>query len=338
LEAGIIPFATLYHWDLPQALQDRGGWPNPETAHAFAGYAAAVFERLGDRVHNWITLNEPWVVAHVGHLSGEHAPGHRDLDEALQAGHTLLLAHGLSVQRFREGGHPGKIGITVNLAPQHPRTDSDEDRQAAARATAYGNQWFLDPIYRKRYPEEMLQAFGSRLPDFAPGEWDVVGAPIEFVGVNYYSRGVVENNPDDPFLKVKGYMPEGAPVTDMGWEIYPQGLWEVLSWVDRRYGRPEMYVTENGAAFPDEVDASGAIRDTRRREYLREHFIQAHRAIQDGVDLRGYFVWSLLDNFEWAFGYSKRFGIIWVDFTAQKRIIKESGLWYAGVTRQNGLD
>ncbi|MCC6444648.1 MAG: beta-glucosidase [Armatimonadetes bacterium] len=338
LEAGIRPFATLYHWDMPQALQDKGGWPNPATAHAFAEYAAAVFHRLGDRVQDWITLNEPWVTAHIGYLSGEHAPGHRSLEECLQAGHTLLLAHGLALQRFRAAHYPGQIGITVNLSPAHPASNSPENRRAAERASAYSNRWFLDPIYKGEYPAEMKAAFRDRLPEFTPDEWALVNAPIDFVGVNYYSRSVVEDNPGDGFLETKSSIPEGAPVTDMGWEIYPEGLREILEWLDSRYDKPVLYVTENGAAFPDAANASGAVPDPTRLEYLKAHFIEAHRAIQNGVNLSGYFVWSLLDNFEWAFGYSKRFGIVHIDFTTQQRTPKDSAQWYAGIARQNGVE
>ncbi len=337
LAADILPVPTLYHWDLPQALEDAGGWPNRDTAHRFAEYAGAAFETLGDRIQNWLTLNEPWCAAYLGYYNGHHAPGRTDLDACLQAGHTLLLAHGLAVERFRAVLPGGKIGITVNLSPTYPATDTEEDRAAARRWDAVMNRWFLDPIYRGEYPEEMRSAFGERLPRFTEAERGTVRQPIDFVGVNYYARSVIRHNPNDRFVQTGAITPPGAQVTAMGWEIYPDGLRELLVLVRDRYGSPLLYVTENGAAFEDVPGPDGVVKDSDRREYLRAHFRAAHEAITEGVRLGGYYVWSLLDNFEWAFGYTKRFGVTFVDYPTQKRTPKASARWYAQVIRQNAV-
>jgi beta-glucosidase len=337
LEAGITPAATLYHWDLPQALDDRGGWPNRETARAFAGYAERCFRVLGDRVPLWITLNEPWVVAHLGYLSGEHAPGHRDLGEALAAGHTLLLAHGMAVERYRALGLPGRIGLTVNLAPAHPATDTREDRAAAARWEAYADRWFLDPVFHGEYPEALRAGFGNTLPAITPDDRRVMTAPIDFLGVNYYTRNLMRHDPNGRLLQTGGARPPDGSFTGMGWEIYPDGLREILTWVRDQYGPIDQYVTENGAAFADPTGPDGAVNDEDRRVYLRDHFLAARRAIDAGVPLRGYYVWSLLDNFEWAFGYTKRFGIVHVDYATQRRTPKASARWYRTVIERNAV-
>lgn len=336
LAAGITPAVTLYHWDLPLALQRAGGWPNAETAHRFADYAELMGRRLGDRVRFWITLNEPFVVAHAGHVAGVHAPGHRDQAEGLLAGHTLCLAHGLAVQRLRAICPDAKIGITVDLSPQHPATDAQPDRLAAARAAAYTCQWFLDPIYRGEYPAAMREAFGRDLPEFTSEQREVVQSRIDFVGVNNYFRSIVRHDPQGGPLRASP-APAPGPKTAMGWEIYPDGLREILVWVSRRYSPPEVYVTENGAAFDDVPDASGRVEDPERIAYLRDYIAAAHQAVQQGVPLRGYFCWSLLDNFEWAHGYTKRFGIVRVDFDTLQRTVKASGEWYARVIAANAV-
>jgi beta-glucosidase len=337
LAADIQPAVTLYHWDLPLAIHRRGGWPSRDTAGWYADYAEVCFRRLGDRVKMWITLNEPWVVAHLGYVGGEHAPGHQDQGEGLEAGHTLLLAHGLAVQRLRATWSDAQIGITVNLGPAHAATDSEADRAAAARSSAYLNEWFLDPIYRGEYPAAMREAFGERLPELTGEERELVRSPIDFVGVNNYSRGVVRDAPESPPLRAAN-VPPRLPVTAMGWEIYPAGLREILCWVHERYAPSAVYVTENGAAFEDEPDASGRVEDEDRRCFIRDYLAEAHRAMDEGVPLRGYFAWSLLDNFEWALGFSKRFGIVRVDYDTQARVVKRSGEWYARVARSGELD
>lgn len=338
LNAGIQPFVTLYHWDLPQALQDIGGWVNREVAYHFADYAAVVAHRLGDRVKFWMTHNEPWVVTWVGYGWGNHAPGLKNPKVALQVAHHLLLSHGLAVEVLRDlGGAETQIGIVLNLSPIHPATDSDDDRAAACRHDGFLNRWFLDPIFVGSYPADMLDWFGALAPKGQPGDMSVISRRVDFLGVNYYSRSVVRYDPHDGLLKAKGVRVDGAEYTEMGWEVYPQGLYEMLTRLHRDYNAPTLYVTENGAAFVDEVTPDGKIHDERRLNYLREHFLQAHRAIQGGVQLKGYFVWSLMDNFEWGFGYTKRFGVVYVDFETQRRIVKDSGWWYRQVIAQNGL-
>lgn len=336
LAAGITPVATLYHWDLPLVLYRRGAWPNPEAASWFADYAELCFRQLGDRVKFWITLNEPQVICHCGYVSGDHAPGHKSQAEAFQAGHTLLLAHGMAVPRLRSLWPDAKIGITVNVSPVHPATDSPEDRAAAERVRDFSSAWFLDPIYRGDYPEVTREAFPDLLPAFTDEQRRIVQAPIDFVGVNNYRRGLVRHDAGSPPLQASDVPPQG-PVTAMGWEIYPPGLREILCWVHERYSPPAIYVTENGAAFNDSPDASRRVEDEDRRSFLRDYISECHRALEAGVPLRGYFAWSLLDNFEWAWGFSKRFGIVRVNYETQARTIKRSGEWYRQVIRANAV-
>ena len=339
LDAGIQPFVTLYHWDLPQALQDRGGWANRDTVYAFQDYAAAVGRRLGDRVMHWITHNEPWVVAFLGHESGIHAPGITDLSTAVQVSHHLLLSHGEALCALREhGSEQTQVGITLNLSPVHPASEREEDRAAAQRFDGYLNRWFLDPVFRGTYPEDMAAWYGDRSPVVQEGDLETISAKVDFLGVNYYTRSVMAADPEGGFLQVRGVKPEEPEYTEMDWEIYPEGLYELLKRVHQEYGISLLYVTENGAAFADEVGPDGQVEDPRRVAYLHDHFVQAHRALQEGVPLAGYFVWSLMDNFEWAFGYSKRFGITYVDYPTQGRILKRSGRWYGEVIRANGVE
>ncbi len=337
LEAGIVPFVTLYHWDLPAALQDLGGWANRDIAHWFAQYAVAVFARLGDRVKHWITLNEPWVVMDAGYISGRHAPGMRDLGAGLRVAHHLLLAHARAVHAYRACGGKGQIGITLNLGPQQPASDSPQDRAAADRAHAYLNRLFLDPIFQGQYPQVLVDWFRDWWPHLCEGDLEEFHTPVDFVGVNYYTRRVLRYSPGEGTVHAAG-VPQDAPHTAMGWEVYPQGLYELLVWIRDSYGNPALYITENGAAFEDTLSAEGEVDDPDRLDYLRRHLAQAHRAIQDGVDLRGYFVWTLLDNFEWAHGYSKRFGIVYTDYPTQRRVVKQSGRWYAQVIARNAVD
>lgn len=338
LDAGIAPAVTLYHWDLPQALEDAGGWPRIDTAYRFAEYADAVFAALGDRVPLWITLNEPWCSAFLGYGTGEHAPGRSDLADCAAAGHTLLLAHGLAVQRYRARGLPGRIGITENVASVTPASESEADRAAADRFDAFMNRWFLDPIHRGEYPAELRQAWGDRLPEFTDEQRSAITAPIDFLGLNYYSRAVIRDAPQNGPLRIASVRMDGNPHTAMDWEIYPDGLREILQQIDARYDHPVLYVTENGAAFDERPGPDGIVADEPRRLYLRDHFCAAHRAIQQGVRLRGYYVWSLLDNFEWAFGYSKTFGIVHTDYASQARTPKASARWYSGVISANAVD
>ncbi|PYQ37173.1 MAG: beta-glucosidase [Acidobacteria bacterium] len=333
LEREIQPFVTIFHWDLPAALEDRGGWLNPDIADRFAEYASTLFRRLDDRVSYWSTLNEPWVVTDGGYLHGTLAPGHRSLFEAAIASHNLLRAHAAGVRAYRASGRH-QIGLVVNLEPKHPASPSARDRGAARRSEIYMNRQYLDPVFRGRYPEDFPSLFGETWPIPEP-DLSGISERIDFLGVNYYKRGVMRHDPTCwPFSEAP-VRPRGVH-TATGWEVYPAGLTEALLWVRRRYGDLPLYVTENGAAFPDPARAEDLVPDAPRLRYLREHLRAAYRAIEAGVDLRGYFVWSLLDNFEWSHGYSKRFGIVHVDYSTQKRTPKASAWFYAGVIRTNG--
>ncbi|HEX9250030.1 MAG TPA: GH1 family beta-glucosidase [Gemmatimonadaceae bacterium] len=339
LKRGIKPNATLYHWDLPEALDDRGGWLNPDIAKWFGDYAATMFEALGDRVEMWSTLNEPWVVTDGGYLSGVLAPGHSNLFEAPIATHNLLRSHGTAVERFRStnAAKKGKIGITVNLEPKYPASDSPEDLAATRRADAYMNRQFLDPVFLGRYPEEMREIFGDAWPEWSDDDMRLIKQPIDFLGVNYYTRRVERFHPDHLPLKTK-HVPQPQHIeTDTKWEVFPEALTRVLLWVTERYGKPAVYITENGAAFYDPPHTiEGKIEDPLRVEYYRQHLRAAHEAMKQGVDLRGYYAWSLFDNYEWSHGYSKRFGIVHVDYSTQQRTIKSSGRYYAEVIRSKG--
>lgn len=339
LNAGIKPVATLYHWDLPQALQDKGGWPQRDTAEYYADYAAYMFEKLGDSVALWITHNEPWVVSVLGYGIGVHAPGIRDLSLAVKAAHNLLLSHGKAVKIFRDLKlGDSKIGITLNLTPVYPASSSEADKEAARRYDGFSNRWFLDPIFKGRYPEDLMEVFGGAgyLPQIDSHDFDVIAAPIDFLGVNYYTRTVVQASEANRPLMASQVEPK-TNITEMGWEIYPQGLYDLLTRIHKEYGGPLIYITENGAAFKDTVNESGEVEDNQRIDYFKQHFIRLHEAIRDGVKVAGYFAWSLMDNFEWAYGYSKRFGIVYVDYPTQERIPKKSALWYRGVIEENGV-
>lgn len=335
LERGILPMVTLYHWDLPAALHDRGGWLNPDSPDWFADYAQILFRALGDRVPLWVTINEPWVVAVLGYLTGELAPGHRDLYEAPRVAHHLLLAHARASAAYRTLGR-GHIGIAVNLEPQHPASASVADRQAAERRDAWINRWFLDPLLLGAYPPELAALFGPAWPESACAQAASLRTPTDFIGVNYYSRGLVRADPTAVPLMASPASPPDLPRTAMGWEVYPQGLAETLRWLQERYGNPPVYLTENGAAFDDPPPAHGEVADAPRQAYLRAHLLAAREALAQGADLRGYFAWSLLDNFEWAFGYAKRFGLIRVERETQARTLKASARFYREVIRSGG--
>ena len=331
LEASIEPFVTLYHWDLPQALQDQGGWPARLTAEAFVEYADLVTRRLGDRVKHWITLNEPFVSAFIGHLEGRHAPGHSDLGEALAAAHHLLLAHGWAVPMVRGNVTGAQAGITLNLGGQVPASPSFVDRAAAWQRDGVLNRWFLDPISGRGYPADIVAYYGHLMDFVQAGDLEAIAVPLDLLGVNYYTRNIVrskqvaeaENSPRTALAK-----PER---TEMRWEVYPDGLYDILGRVHFDYRFPALYVTENGAAYADQIDFDGSVQDPDRISFLKEHFMAAARAIAAGVPLRGYFVWSLLDNFEWGHGYWKRFGLVYVDFPTQRRVLKSSAHWYGRV-------
>ncbi len=333
--AGIAPMATLFHWDLPAALDDRGGWLNRDIAGWFAEYAGVLFRALDDRVEWWATLNEPWVVSDGGYLHGTLAPGHASPFEAPLASHNLLRAHAEAVAAYRAVGRH-RVGIVVNLEPKHPASRDGADLEATARADAYMNRQFLDPLFRGSYPGELPAMYGDAWPAFPAADLDAVRRPVDFLGINYYSRGVMRNDPAGLPPRAARVRQPASLYTEMDWEVYPPGLAETLLWVTERYGRVPLYVTENGAAFADPSTPDGNVRDPLRVAYLRDHLRSARDAIRAGADLRGYFVWSLLDNLEWNHGTSKRFGIVHVDFATQRRTPKESARFYADVIRTNG--
>jgi beta-glucosidase len=324
LERGIEPVATLYHWDLPQALQDAGGWAERDTAQRFAEYAEHMARELGDLVETWITHNEPWVVTFIGHVQGRFAPGVRDWPTALAVAHHLLLSHGLAVDVL-----PGSVGITLNLSPVHPAQADDED--AARIFDGYLNRWFLDPVFRGHYPDDMRDLYEQRvgpLDAVREGDLDVIAHPIDFLGVNYYFPSRVRTDAADEPLGAT-LVTGRPPLTAMGWEVEPAGLYELLLRLHRDYGAPALWITENGSAYDDPPPTDGLVVDPQRLAYLESHLDAVARAIEDGgADVRRYLAWSLLDNFEWSSGYSKRFGIVHVDYATQRRTLKGSGAWY----------
>ncbi len=341
---GVTPVLTLYHWDLPQALEDRGGWADRDTAPRFAEYAAIVGDALGDEVPFWITLNEPWVAAWLGYGVGVHAPGKTDDALALAATHHLLLAHGLAIEALEV---PGRVGITLNLEPHRPASDREEDARAARLAGMHMNALFLDPLFGRGYPVELIEHYGGTT-DFAfvrEGDLERIARPMDFLGVNYYRRQTISaSDPGEGIVvEVPGSLgawsvvPPGTPVTTMGWPIDPSGLTELLTWIHREYGPEHVSVTENGAAFDDEVGPDGRVVDTARIDFLDGHLAAARESMGAGVPLEGYFVWSLLDNFEWAQGYHQRFGLVHVDLASQRRTPKASASWYAEAIRNDGV-
>ncbi len=326
--ANIEPLLTLYHWDLPQALQDEGGWDNRDTAYAFADYAALMVKRLGDRVKFWTTFNEPSVITYIGFLTGDHAPGFKDQRMAYQVAHHLMVAHGLGVQAIRAAKPDVKAGIVLNLWPAEPASDSADDVAAADKFWNESETLFLDPIFKGHYPPAVYDKIGRDMPKINDGDMAFISQKLDYVGINFYSRNVLSANG-----KVEKI--EGSEYTEMGWEVCAPALRRMLVKIDREYKLPPIFITENGVAFKDEISADGRVHDPRRIEYLKNHFIQTRLAMLDGVDVRGYMVWSLMDNFEWGHGFSKRFGLTYIDYVTQKRIIKDSGAWYAEVIRKN---
>ncbi|WP_052460314.1 GH1 family beta-glucosidase [Microbacterium gorillae] len=328
LQRGISPMVTLYHWDLPSALQARGGWAARETADRFGEYVRVVADRLGDRVPQWLTLNEPYCSAFVGHLDGLHAPGIRDEATAVTAVHHLLLAHARGVEALRAANVVGEVGITLNLTSVRPASADSDDVAAAQRVDLFENRLFLDPLFRGRYPDD-ARSFYAGVTDFAfvrDGDLRAISAPLDFMGVNYYERHAVEANPADPVRGWHRVPPESPTIT--GIAVEPQGLREVLERVTREYTPLPVYVTETGLALFDYADPSGAINDAEREEYFRAHIDAARQAMHAGVPLAGFYPWSLMDNFEWAWGYGCRYGMYYVDYATQQRIPKRSALWY----------
>ena len=355
----ITPVATLYHWDLPQELEDAGGWVSRETVGRFSDYAAIVADALGDSVSMWITLNEPWCAAWLGYGTGEHAPGIRDAGKAAAASHHLMLAHGTALEVLRSTIRSAQVGIGLNLQPIRPATGHDDDRAATMRVDGNLNRMFLEPLFKGRYPADMLEHYSSCTPGFTVihyGDLQLISRPIDFLGVNFYSPTTVcaparradaraagywvpdrENEARVGDLDAVHVLRPGARRTEMGWEIEPGALTEIMTRVRDDYGNVPIYVTENGAAFDDYVGPDGAVSDVERIEYLDGHLRAVLDALVAGVDVRGYFVWSLLDNFEWAYGFSRRFGLTWVDFRSGERIPKASFAWYHRVVLANGL-
>lgn len=327
LEADIRPFITLYHWDLPQALQDKGGWENPDSVKWFADYAGIMANALGDRITDWTTLNEPFVISFVGNFFGTHAPGKQDIKAAYLVAHHLMLAHGAAVPVIRQAVPNARVGITIDLGYFESPTDNEADVQAAYREDGFKNRWFLDAALKGRYPADIVALLGDILEDIDLAAVKSAAMPVDFLGINYYRRHLFVAGSDGLFSS-KDVEPDGSEFTAMGWEIYPDGLRKLLVRVAEEYKPPVIYVTENGAAFDDPPPAQGVVNDPRRAAYLRDHFAAASQAIEQGVPLKGYFVWSLLDNFEWAEGYNKRFGIIYVDYATQKRTFKSSARYY----------
>lgn len=338
-ENGIKPVVTLYHWDLPQKLQDIGGWANRDVTDYFEQYARYVFNALGDAVPLWITHNEPWVVSFLGNWEGIHAPGITDFSTALLVSHNLLLSHGKAVKAYRDLGYKGEIGITLNMNSVYPSTESEEDKRAASVFDGYNNRWFADPVLKGRYPEDMLEWYSRRavIPGITAEDLSVISTPIDFLGVNNYFSSYIQHDSSAWPLEFAG-VDTGRDKTDMGWEIYPEGLYDLLLRLHKDYNGIKLFITENGAAFNDIVNREGKVEDDNRLDYLYRHLSQANRAIRDGANLAGYFAWSLMDNFEWAYGYSKRFGLVYVDYKTQKRIIKKSGHWYRQVIEDNGFE
>ena len=336
LSNGIEPMVTLYHWDLPASLEDRGGWLNRDVIRWFADYAAVASRALGDRISLWATINEPWVVAHDGYVTGCNAPGHRDRFEAPRVAHHLLCAHGAAVQALRSR-RARQVGLVVNLEPKQPATKRASDRGAMRRADAYFNRQYLDPALLGRTPRELPEMFGEAWPEIASRDLKLIRQPLDFLGINYYTRKVVADDPAGWPDRVRAVKQEGREHTETGWEVHAEGLTHTLEWVRKRYGSIPLYVTENGAALPDPEHATGGrVRDPRRIRYLRQHLLAVHEALRRGVDLRGYYVWSLLDNVEWSNGVTKRFGLIHVDFKTQRRTLKDSARYYARVIATGG--
>ena len=325
LEAGIQPTATLYHWDLPQILEDKGGWTERSTAEAFATYAEVCFRQLGDLIQNWINLNEPWCSAYLGYATGNHAPGLKDEKLAVRAVHHLNLAHGLAVKSFREGKYQGNIGITWNLTISRPATQNPQDRKAAQLSADRDSRMFTGPVSGKGYPQEYLDFAGLTVP-VEPGDMEIISQKLDFLGLNYYTEPAVKWDESSPH-KIT-VVPTFQPVTEMGWPIIPDGFYRLLTWLSKEFPGTPIYVTENGRATTDLVTRDGEgrarVHDQDRIEYLRNHFAAAARALHDGVLLKGFYVWSFIDNFEWAHGYSKRFGVVYCDYVTLERIPKDS--------------
>lgn len=346
LRQGIEPFATLYHWDLPQALQDKGGWASRDTAHAFVEFVDVVTERLGGRVKHWITHNEPWCSGMLSHQAGEHAPGLRDFAAGLQASHHILLSHGMAVPVIRRNSPHAEVGITLNFMWCEPLSPSSADYKEKREFDGYLNRWFSDAIFGQHYPSDKVTEYirKGQLPPAGltfvrDGDMDIIAAPIDFLGVNYYNRHVLRSTevPEADNLPASIQRAPREDWTEMGWENFPDGMFQILMRIYHEYLPRKIYITENGCSYSDGPGKDGRIRDVRRIRYLQSHFLAAHRAIENGVPLAGYFVWSFVDNFEWAWGFAQRFGIVHIDYATQKRTPKDSAYWYRDVIANNAI-
>jgi beta-glucosidase len=336
LKVGVRSFITLYHWDLPQALEDKGGWASRQTVDAYVRYADTVVQRLGDRVKHWITHNEPWCVSILSNEIGEHAPGNHDRKLALQVAHNLLVAHGMAVPVIRSRCPDGEVGIVLNFTPSYPATDSKADQALARQAHARFNLWFLDPLTGHSYPQDAWDGYAADVPEILADDMRVIAAPIDFLGVNLYTRSVEHDPAGGEGSRILNSRSQ-THQTGRNWEIYPQALYDLLISIRMAYNFKGIYLTENGASYHDVIAPDGQIHDELRINYLFQHLSILLRTIEAGVPVRGYFCWSLMDNFEWAFGTSSRFGLAYTDFDTQQRILKDSGIWYGKVARANML-
>jgi beta-glucosidase len=335
LKRGITPFLTMYHWDLPQYLHNKGGWNSRESVDWFAQYSQVLVDNFGDRVKHWITINEPHVIAWFGYYRGWFAPGIQDLQTSLNVAHHLLMSHGRATQLIHQSYPEAKVGISCGLTPVYALTDSPEDRAAAAFMDAYDIRWFLDPIYGKGYPREALERFGIN-PPIHEGDLDIISTQSDFLGVNFYLKQTVKADSTSDFFGVSGVDTPGTPVTGMGWEINPEALTDVLLRVTNDYPVKEIFITENGSAWDDTV-VNGVVEDIQRIDYLSQHLDAMQVAIAKGAPVNGYFAWSLFDNFEWTHGFAKRFGLVYIDYQSQERIVKQSGVWYKAHISNDGF-
>lgn len=329
LEAGIEPMCTLYHWDLPQALEDKGGWNNRDTIDAFVKYAEVMFKEFSGKINYWITLNEPWCISFLSNYIGLHAPGNKDLQLATQISHHLLVAHGKTVKKFREIGIEGNIGFAPNTTWLHPYSNKQEDIDACRREVAWYIEWFMDPVFKGEYPDFMVEWFEKKGVNLVieEGDLDTINQPIDFLGINYYTGHVARYKENEGLLDWE-MVEMGYERTDIGWPVYPEGFYNVLTHITERYGNVPIYITENGSCYNQEPSADGRVYDTGRIKYLQQHLTALDRAIKSGVNVQGYLTWSLMDNFEWAEGYSKRFGIVHVNYRTLERTKKDSYYWF----------
>ncbi len=325
----IKPFVTFYHWDLPSYLAEKGGWLNRETAYQFRNYVDKVSKALGDRVHSYATLNEPFCSAYLGYEAGIHAPGMKSREYGKKAAHHLLLAHGLAIQVLNQNCPSIMKGIVLNFTPAYPQTDNEADQTAAAKANDHFNQWYAKPLFEGKYPDIIHQLPGDYRPDIMEGDMAIISTEIDYLGVNFYTRAVYCASDDEYGFEE---LPAQPPLTDIGWQIYPQAMTDLLLSLNQLYDLPPVYITENGMADADKIE-NGQVNDPKRLDYLQQHLNAVNEAILEGVDVRGYFAWSLMDNFEWAEGYTKRFGLVYVDYPSQQRIVKTSGLAYRDLVK-----